>query len=308
MSDIKTVLITGANAGLGRECARQLGQQKSIKKIYLACRNKDKAEEAKAALEQETGRKIFKIIIMDVMNLASVRDAVAKLDQPVDAVVLNAGGMGGKTPNALTVDGVTHMFAVNVLGHVVLVDELIRHGLLNSVVLYSGSEAARGIPRMGVARPEIKTGTIEEFTSIADGSKLASISDPMVAYGTVKLTAALWMSSMARQHADIRFVTMSPGGTTGTNGMDDLPFLKKVFFKHIGGVLMPLFNMMHSVDKGAKRYVDGLQDPQFKSGRFYASKSKSPTGPVIDQAAIWPTLNNQAFQDNAKQALQRFAS
>lgn len=190
------------------------------------------------------------------------------------------------------------MFAVNVLGHAVLVDELLGRQLLTSVVLYAGSEAARGIPRMGITRPVLHTSSVDEF---------ASNGDPMVAYATVKLTAALWMASMARQHPHIRFVTMSPGGTTGTSDMDDLPFVKKVLFKYVGGVLMPLFGMMHGVEVGAKRYVDGLKDPEFESGRFYASEGGSPTGPVVDQATLFTDLSNSSFQDNANQAVHGFA-
>ncbi|MGA8362086.1 MAG: hypothetical protein WB793_10720 [Candidatus Dormiibacterota bacterium] len=35
----KTVLITGANAGMGKDVARQLALRPDFKRIYLACRN-----------------------------------------------------------------------------------------------------------------------------------------------------------------------------------------------------------------------------------------------------------------------------
>lgn len=307
MNPIQSVLITGANAGLGREAARQLALHKGIEKIYLGCRNEVKAKAAKTALEAETGRKIFEIILIDVSNPASVRAAVAGLQAPVDAVIMNAGGTGGRSPNDLTKDGVTNIFAANVLGHVVLVDELLERQLVISTLLYAGSEAARGIPKMGISPPKLTTSSVDEFASIANGRKFGSDGDPLDIYANIKLTAALWMGSMARQHPHIRFVTMSPGGTTGTNGMDDLPFLKKLFFKHIGGVLMPIFGIMHGVETGAKRYVDGLLNPKFESGRFYASGKGSPTGAVIDQAIIEADLANPAFQDNASQAVHQFA-
>ncbi len=44
MQRLSKVLITGANAGLGREAARQLAEQTQVEKIYLACRNDQKAE------------------------------------------------------------------------------------------------------------------------------------------------------------------------------------------------------------------------------------------------------------------------
>ena len=308
MNPIQSVLITGADAGLGREAARQLALRNGIEKIYLACRHSEKADAAKAALEAETGKAIFEIILMDVSDPHSVRTAVAGMPSPVDAVILNAGGTGGRAPNEITSSGVTNIFAANLLGHVVLVDELLERQLITSTVLYAGSEAARGIPKMGVAKPDMQTSSPEEFVAVADGSKFGPDADPLNVYGTIKLSGAMWMGSMARQYPHIRFVTMSPGGTTGTNGMDDLPFLKKVFFKYIGGTLMPLFGMMHSVETGAKRYVDGLLNARFESGHFYASREGSPTGPVIDQADIDRTLANPDFQDNANRAVHRFAA
>ncbi len=307
MTAVQSVLITGANAGLGRECARQMAHMDGVNKIYLACRNADKASVAKAALVAESGRDIFEIVLMDVARPDTVKAAVAGLGSPIDAVVLNAGGTGGATPNAITPSGVTNMFAVNVLGHVVLVDELLKRQLVTSTVLFAGSEAARGIPKMGVAKPDMQSSSVAEFASIADGSKFGPKADPLDTYGNVKLVGALWMASMSRRHPHIRFVTVSPGGTTGTNGMDDLPFVKKLMFKHIGGVLMPLFGMMHGVEVGAKRYVDGLTNPKFESGHFYASKGGSPTGPVVDQETIEADLGNAVFQDNANTAVHQFA-
>ena len=60
----KSVLITGANVGIGKETARQLAKKPETEKIYLACRNEGRAEAAKQSLEAETGRSIFEIVIM----------------------------------------------------------------------------------------------------------------------------------------------------------------------------------------------------------------------------------------------------
>jgi hypothetical protein len=58
--------------------------------------------------------------------------------------------------------------------------------------------------------------------------------------------------------------------------------------------------------QGAKRYVDGLVDDSYKSGRFYASKPAISAGPLVDQGAFCADLNNEVFQDNANQAIHRF--
>lgn len=306
MKPIHSVMITGANAGLGREAAKQLAGQKGIEKILLGCRNLDKARAAKTALEAETGRNIFEIVQVDVSDPASARAAAAAIKKPIDAVVLNAGGTGGRRPNQVTKHGVTNIFATNVLGHVALVEALLERQLITSTVLYAGSEAARGIPKMGMPVPQLVANSEKEFASVITGSKFAKDADPTETYGYIKLLGALWMGAMARQHPHIRFITMSPGGTAGTNGFDDMPFLKKVFFKHIGGVLMPLMGMMHSVETGAKRYVSGLFDAKYETGRFYASAKEVPTGAVIDQVKWRPDLVDTKVQDNARAAIGQF--
>src|SRR4051794_209094 len=102
----KSVLITGANAGIGKEVARQLASRPEIGHIYLACRNKERATTAQADLEAATGRRIFEIVVMDVANLDSVRTSLAGISGSIDALVMNAGVIGPKTLD-LTVDGVT---------------------------------------------------------------------------------------------------------------------------------------------------------------------------------------------------------
>jgi len=305
----KSILITGANSGLGKESARQLAMISETEKIYMACRNLDKALEAKQSLEKATGRSIFEIILMDVSDPDSVRTAVSQLSAPIDALIMNAGGMGGKSPLQKTAKGVTSLFAANILGHVVLVDELLKANKLTNVALYAGSEGARGVEEMGMERPDLKTSSVDEFASIIDGSFFGEETDPMQAYGYIKYTAAQWMSSEARKNPSIRFITMSPGFTKGTAVMNDLPPAKKFMFTYIMiPIIAPLKGMVHNLNKGAKRYVDGISNESFTSGTFYASKAKSLVGPVIDQSTIFPDLSIATYQDNANEAIHRYIS
>lgn len=303
----KRILITGANGGLGKESARQLALINGTEKIYLACRNQSKAEEAQQSLEVSTGKLIFEILIMDVSKPDSVRNAVSKLKEPIDALIMNAGGMGGKSPMDLTSDGVTTLFAANVLGHVILLDELIKAKKLTNVALYAGSEGARGIEKMGIKRPVLKSSSVDEFKSVIDGSFFKNQKDAMEAYAYIKYLAALWISSEARKNPNLRLITVSPGFTSGTSIMDDLPPVKKFLFKYFMlPIVAPLIGMVHKPKKGAKRFVDGINDESFKTGVFYASKAKSLTGPVVDQSTIFEDVNNTAFQDNANAAIHQF--
>ncbi len=306
VSKVKTVLITGANAGLGKECARQLALLAGTEKIYMGCRNEERAKAAKLSLEESTGKSIFEIVLMDVSNLDSVRTAVASLNKPIEGLVMNAGGSVGKNFAEKTADGVTQLCAVNVLGHVVLVEELLKAKKLTKVALYAGSEVARGAPKLGAKRPKLKTSSVDEFTSICDGSFFAKTSNPLVPYAHTEYMAALCMSSIARQYPDIRLVAMSPGLTSGTNGGKNFAPLRRFIFTRIGPVLLPLFGLMHKLELGAKRYVDALNDESYKSGVFYGSKASVLVGPPVDQGTIFADLNNKTFQDNANAAIHKF--
>ena len=303
---IKSVLITGANAGLGKESARQIALLESTECVYLGCRNIEKAEAAKVELEQSTGRSVFKILQIDLMDMDSVRIAVASLPAPIDGLIMNAGGIGGPTPTAMTEAGATHMFAMNVLGHALLVDELIAASKLKNVAIIAGSAASRGEPKVRLKAPTFETSSADELASVVDGSWLEGKHTAMAAYAASKYVAALWIGSMARRHPSIRFVTMCPGGTTGTNGADSMQGLQRIFVKYIGKPLMVAFGMMHNVEAGAARYINALMDESYKSGIFYASPTDAVIGNVVDQATILADFANEDFQDNAYEAIHRF--
>ena len=161
----KTVLITGANAGIGKEVARQLALRPEFARIYLACRNAERANAAKAELEAATGRTIFDIVLMDVADLGSVRAGLAAIDGSVDALVMNAGVIGPQTLN-LSEDGVTTVFATNVLGHVVLLDGLLAEDRLGEVAVFVGSEAIRGVPKLRMKGPSFVSTSADELATV----------------------------------------------------------------------------------------------------------------------------------------------
>jgi len=303
----ESILITGANIGLGKETARQLALRKETKKVILFCRNQAKAEAAKKDLEAETGKKIFEIIIGDVSDANSVRKAVEKIKEPIDAVILNAGGMVGKTAGKVTPSGMNELAATNILGHVILVDELIKHDKLKKTVLLASSEAIPGVKALGMKPVSMKTSSVDEFAAVLDGSFFGNKFDAMQAYGYVKYVATMWMFSMARKYPDLKFVAMSPGNTGGTQAPDNIPQPMKFMITYIMmPIVMPLMGVVHKLEVGAKRFVDGISDEQYKSGIFYASKEGKLTGEVVDQATFFVDLKNNSFQDNADKAIHRF--
>ena len=298
----KTVLITGANSGIGKDVARQLALRPEMARIYLACRNQDRATTAKAELEAETGRRIFDIVLMDVADLGSVRAGLAGIDGCVDALVMNAGVIGPQSMD-VTAGGVTTVFATNVLGHVVLLEGLLTDDRLGEVAVLAGSEAARGLPKLRMERPSFVSTSADELATVIDGSYFASRKpDFNLAFGQAKYIGALWMAYLARQYPDRRFITVSPGATTGTQASNGVALPLRVAAKYV----MPALGISHKLEVGAKRLVDGVTDPTLSSGVFYASAANKLSGPLVDQADIFPDLANPSFQDHANEAIHRF--
>ena len=240
---------------------------------------------------------------MDVADLGSVRAGLAGINGSLDALVMNAGGMGGKTPMDLTADGATYMFASNVLGHAVLLEGLLTEDRLGEVAVFAGSEAARGVPKMRMKRPSFVSTSADELATVIDGRYFADRkTDLTLAFGQVKYIGALWMAYLARQHPDRRFITVSPGNTSGTEAPNDLGLPLRLAARYV----MPALGISHKLDVGARRLVDGVTDPTLSSGVFYASAANTITGPLVDQADIFPDLANPSFQDHANEAIHRF--
>jgi NAD(P)-dependent dehydrogenase (short-subunit alcohol dehydrogenase family) len=302
------LLITGANTGLGKDVARQLALRADVDSVYLACRDEARARAAQAELQRITKGTAFEILIMDTADLASVRSATKAIDKPLRAVLLNAGGTGGPTPMARTADGVTTIFASNVLGHAVLLEGLVDAGLLTSTAVLTGSEAARGVPKLRIKRPTFATRSVDEFASVIDGSFFNGRKfDPMLAYGQVKYLGALWMSALARQHPDLRLLTVSPGNTSGTGALRDMATVPRVIMQRVVmPYVAPMFGASHPLEVGAKRLVEGLVGGALRSGGFYASAAKTLTGSLIEQSGIVADFADAATQDHAYEAIHRF--
>jgi hypothetical protein len=85
-----------------------------------------------------------------------------------------------------------------------------------------------------------------------------------------------------------------------------MPLPVRLAAKYVMPVIGPRLGISHNLQTGARRLVDAVTDPALRSGVFYASIANTITGPVVDQADIFPDLGNKSFQDNANEAIHRF--
>lgn len=172
--------------------------------------------------------------------------------------------------------------------------------------MYVASFAARGAPEVRSEKPPIGNGSVEEWISVADGTKFNDSSSYTDIYGATKLAGALWTMSMARKYPNMRFMTIDPGMARGTSGTKTLPFFQRMTME-TAMWMMEKLGRAHSVDVGAKRYVDVmLNTDDFTSGIWWGSK-KGLTGKLADQTEHWPEIiGSEAAQDNTHAAIHRF--
>ncbi|MBN3508645.1 SDR family NAD(P)-dependent oxidoreductase [Mycolicibacterium septicum] len=121
----KTAIITGANTGLGFECARALLESDPGWHVVLAVRDTRRGADAAARLDRP-GRTT--VVELDLASLRSVRDFVGRLPDlevpPLTALVCNAG-LQVVSGAATTADGYEMTFGVNHLGHFALVRQVL---------------------------------------------------------------------------------------------------------------------------------------------------------------------------------------
>jgi NAD(P)-dependent dehydrogenase (short-subunit alcohol dehydrogenase family) len=307
----KVYLVTGANTGLGLDATRQLALRATTKTVYLACRTESKAREAIADLVDNHMVPPTKLAFAP-FNASDSKTEIAKIvdalpaDEKLDGLIFNAGGVGfDKTGAPTGPNHVLDQIQINIIGHIHLLSALKAAGLLKinkTAIIFSGSEAARGVPIMGLAAPKLPS-TAEDYTHLIEGSSLKNYK-AMDYYSLVKGIGALYWAEWARRNPEYFVLTVSPGATSGTNitSQKGIPKAMRVMMPVMMKVMQP-FGVMHGVESGAKRYVDGVnregEFKEFKSGVFVAS-AHGVAGSVSDQATRKQSRASQ-YADTSKQ-------
>jgi NAD(P)-dependent dehydrogenase (short-subunit alcohol dehydrogenase family) len=126
----RTVVVTGANSGIGRSAASALAGAGA--RVVLAVRNIDKGNAAAAGMPGET-----EVRRLDLSSLESVREFAAAWDGQLDLLINNAGVMA--PPLARTAEGFELQLGTNHLGHFALTNLLLEHVSGRVVTVASGA-------------------------------------------------------------------------------------------------------------------------------------------------------------------------
>ncbi|XP_042366235.1 retinol dehydrogenase 12, like [Plectropomus leopardus] len=117
--DDKTVLITGANTGIGKETAIDLAKRGA--KIIMACRDMERAQAAAKEVIENSGNENVICMKLDLADSKSIREfaeAINRDEPKLNILINNAGVM--VCPYGKTADGFEMQIGVNHFGHFLL--------------------------------------------------------------------------------------------------------------------------------------------------------------------------------------------
>ena len=124
----RTVLITGGNSGLGYETAKRIAVSSSDWDVVIASRDLERSRAAVDELRKASGGAIITAMPLDLGSLAAAREFAAAFvehqQSPLHAIVRNAW-LQVVHGLSKTSDGFETTFAVNHLGHFLLVNLLL---------------------------------------------------------------------------------------------------------------------------------------------------------------------------------------
>lgn len=268
----KTVLVTGANSGLGYETARVLALRGAH--VLAAARNMEKATKVAQSIQGTVTP-----IVCELTEFESVVDcagSVEDLGEPLDALICNAGVMG--TSVRQTVLGLEKQFVVNYLGHFLLAQRLVPR-------LETASQGRIVLVSSGLYTKAPESGI--DFDNLS-GEKSY---DRFTTYGQSKLAMVLFAVEFNRRfpQSNVTANALYPG-VIHTNLFRQQPWFLKLGFR-LGG-----WAFLKSVEEGAATQCYVATHPSLAdvSGQFFADCNPIvPEGPHVSNleltGKLWDT-------------------
>jgi NAD(P)-dependent dehydrogenase (short-subunit alcohol dehydrogenase family) len=180
--DGQTIVITGANSGIGLEATRELARNGAT--VIMACRSTERGEDAANGVRGEIPDADLRVEECNLGDLESVRSFAAGLeDEAIDVLINNAGVMA--IPRSETADGFETQFGVNHLGHFALT------GLLLESLATDGEEPARVV--------SVSSGVHESGEIDFDDLQHEESYDKWEAYAQSKLANVLFAYELERR-------------------------------------------------------------------------------------------------------------
>ena len=154
----KTILITGASSGIGRQTAIECSMMGA--KVIITGRNRERLNETLKLLEGE-GHTIIEAELTDEYDVKKLVDDIPSLD----GLVLNAGFNFTKLVPFIKDEDVQSIFSVNAMAPILLMRSLVKKKKMSkgSSVVFTSSISAKGISSPGNSLYSSTKGALTSF-------------------------------------------------------------------------------------------------------------------------------------------------
>ncbi|MGB5335994.1 MAG: SDR family NAD(P)-dependent oxidoreductase [Woeseiaceae bacterium] len=169
----KLAVVTGCSSGIGFETMRVLAKRGAV--VVGTSRSLEKAHKACARVVGQTMP--ARLELSDFDSVVRCAEAINGLRTPIDILVCNAGYRGGGNERQL-VNGIEKHFAINHLGHFVLVNRLLERLFLawqGRIVMVASRAAYRGAPAAGINFSDLSLADDYSDSAAYGQSKLANV-------------------------------------------------------------------------------------------------------------------------------------
>ena len=253
----RSYLITGCNSGLGFESMRVLSMRGA--RVIGAARTLAKAE---AACEKVGGDTLP--LACELSDPASIRAAIASINEPLDAIIVNAGIMA--LVDLTLQHGIEAHLFTNHIGHFILVNGLLDRLTPNGRVVMVSSSAHNYARGKGI-----------DLDDLAWGKRKYN---PWLAYGQSKLANILYAKQLAKRLPKGQSANALHPGVIKTNLVRHMP---KRSISRFGAGLISL-----SVEEGAANQIYVATDPSLSdvSGKYFDNLAIRQPSPMARDEAL----------------------